>query len=195
MIRCLFIQGMTDYWLQRQPWKIVQRNWLSPRGWCDFLLRFSAFLGTICSGNQEGWFPCRRDQRSLRRQSPWRQLGTEVAHFGEIFSHYGLFPRAQLDCFRTTGEGARGKRKRGSPHGEWLPQKNLPEKFSSRKQLKECTLWPTWCAQNIQDCRLIYGSICKYHALIQLRSSGFLVDHEEEFSPRIPQEWHITLHL
>ena len=69
MIRCLFIQGMTDYWLQRQPWKIVQRNWLSPTGWCDFLLRSCSFLGTICSGNEERWLSCR---------GRWTAMGAEA---------------------------------------------------------------------------------------------------------------------
>lgn len=118
MIRCLFIQGMTDYWLQRQPWKIVQRNWLTPRGWCDFLLRFCSFLGTICSGNEEGWFPCSRRWTALvwRVGGPEAPLRIGVACLGECFSH--------CPCEGPTLTS--GSSTRGSAHKETVGAGSLP---------------------------------------------------------------------
>lgn len=136
MIRCLFIQGMTDYWLQRQPWKIVQRNWLSPCGWCDFLLRFCSFLGTICSGNEEGWFPCRK-RRTASAQS-W--LGTCTAGLGECLllplSRPGLELSLQhpgapgwAPLFLTSQNTGKGFTCSG---GKLLPQAILGAGYSSR---------------------------------------------------------------
>ena len=134
MIRCLFIQGMTDYWLQRQPWKIVQRNWLSPTGWCDFLLRSCSFLGTICSGNEERWLSCHGRWAAMGAEawSSRSQRGTGTACLGACPcppagpSILGALPPAFL---QSLGEGLAGS------GGKLLPQEVLCARSPSGARL------------------------------------------------------------
>ena len=188
MIRCLFIQGMTDYWLRRQPWKNSTKELALPCWMMWFPPKILLFPRNdlLWEWRKMVFLPWEMGSRGCRGLEPqelagnWDGLSWGLSLPSSRPSILGALPLAFL---QSLGEGLAGS------GGELPPQEVLCARSPSRASL----LCPShgWNSERHGPCTLVYFSASTPSTLYPvslplLGSSEFTTGPGGEFNSRCP---------